>query len=63
MSDQYIVIERVDDEQVDLFVMRDDERHDISSVNHDDHGWGGMQAVEDAVREVAQALDIKVVDW
>lgn len=33
----------------------------IMSVNHDEHGWSGMSAVEDAVVTFAEILGIKVV--
>lgn len=32
----------------------------IASTNHDDHGWGGMELAEDIVKNIANALDIRI---
>lgn len=34
---------------------------DIADVNHDDHGWGGMEAVGKAVEKLATALGCAIV--
>lgn len=34
----------------------------VASVNHDTHGWSGMEAVECAMKEVARVLGIEVVE-
>lgn len=34
---------------------------DIASVNHDDHGWDGMEAVGKAVEKMASVLGLAIV--
>jgi len=53
---EVLLIESEDDE-VTTFWLNGTE---ISSVNYDDHGWAGMQAVENALVSMAFALNVKV---
>lgn len=32
----------------------------IATVNHDEHGWAGMEAVEDALTNFADALGVEI---
>jgi hypothetical protein len=53
-----ITFKRPDEENLDVYV---DGEH-VGNVNHDDHGWSGMQSAEDLVRRIAEALKIEVTD-
>lgn len=54
-----------------LVIKRDGERHidfyyddDLfCSVNHDEHGWAGMEAVEDALVELATRAGLSIFEW
>jgi len=35
---------------------------EVYEVNHDEHGWAGMEAVETVVKEIADTFDIRVVE-
>lgn len=53
-----IYFDSLDDETLEVWV--DDEM--IGSVNHDQHGWAGMEAVETLVKELAFALNLDLID-
>lgn len=53
-----IYLERPDDETLLVRIEEDV----VASVNHDEHGWSGMSAVENVVREIADAFGIEVYE-
>lgn len=56
MSEPKLRIEFDGDEQYEITY---DEKH-VASVNHDMHGWAGIDAVIDAVTTLAKYADIEV---
>lgn len=56
MSEPKLVIKFDGDEQYEITY---DERH-VAIVNHDMHGWAGIEAVLDAVITLAKYADIEV---
>jgi len=60
MSNQRIEVRQLDDENCEIVLLRNGEEFEIATTNHDEHGWAGMEAVEDAVRRTAAAIGIEV---
>lgn len=58
MMSTSIYIERPDDETVLIRVGEEE----IACVNHDVHGWAGMNAVENVVRELADTFGLPLYD-
>lgn len=57
-----LIITSPDEEQaVYQLKLADGTLVDIASVNHDDHGWDGMDAVGKAVEKIATALGCAIV--
>jgi hypothetical protein len=54
------VFRHPDDETLEIVMIRGGEEFYIASANHDEHGWSGMTAVENAVREVANILGMPI---
>ena len=48
----------IDDEEESIRVWLGDE--EIAYANHDEHGWGGIALLENAVKDIAAALDMEV---
>lgn len=44
-----------DEEQIELFVGE----KSIATLNHDEHGWSGMQAAEKLFEKIAKAVGAK----
>ena len=38
------------------------DRKKIIAANHDEHGWSGMDAIEQTVRKLGKALGVEVVE-
>lgn len=57
-SQPAVTIRWVHDEQVDVEVAS----AVVASINHDEHGWSGMQAAIDLTRQLAAALGATVLD-
>ena len=53
-----IYIRRPDDERMVVYV----DRKEIIAANHDEHGWSGMDAIEQTVRKLGKALGVEVVE-
>lgn len=51
-------VKRPNDEAMEVAL---DGKH-IISVNHDEHGWAGMELVRTTIKEISRVLNIPVVD-
>jgi hypothetical protein len=49
---------RIDDETVEYEL----NGQTLAYLTHDEHGWDGMQAVEDVINQFADVLDVKIKD-
>lgn len=47
----------VDDESADIYY--DDTF--LININHEEHGWSGMEAIQNSLTTLANAVDIEVV--
>lgn len=47
----------VDDESADIYF----DGALVININHDDHGWSGMEAIQYALTSIARAADFEVV--
>ena len=56
MKKNMIQIVRPNDEEIDFLL----NGKEFYSVNHDEHGWAGMDAVQDVVVILAKKLGIKI---
>lgn len=53
-----INFERANDEELVVWL----DGQELASANHDDHGWAGMEALEQAMRTTATRLGWKVLE-
>lgn len=51
-----LTLNQPDDERLTILVNGDE----VGSVNHDQHGWAGMEAAEKLARRIAAKLGIEV---
>jgi CO/xanthine dehydrogenase Mo-binding subunit len=53
-----ITFKRPDEETLNVYV----DGEYMGNVNHDDHGWQGMQCTEQLIMEIAEKLGIEVTE-